>query len=100
MCDGAKPTGISEEGIKYVEGIGEFYNCPIHCIPDSVYSFLDTYDILEKYPNSSPPIGEFNPRYLESLKVYESNIKRMSAPQEKPQKELHKSNISKMKKLM
>lgn len=86
--------------VHYIDGVGEFYACPVQCIPESVYSFLSRYDYYEKYPNSAPSFEDVNPRYLEALKVYESTIKKMTAPQEKPKKELHKSNISKMKTLM
>ena len=90
----------SDDAVIYLDGVGEFYTCPIQCIPQSVYSFLERYDYYEKYPNSAPSFEDVNPRYLESLKVYESNMRQMTAPQEKPKKELHKSNISKMKSLM
>jgi hypothetical protein len=83
-----------------MDEIGEFYACPIQCIPQSVYSFLERYDYYEKYPNSAPSFEDVNPRYLEALKVYESNMKNMSAPKEVKKKDVHKSNISKMKSLM
>ena len=93
--------GVDKDvAVYYMDGVGEFYACPVQCIPESVYSFLARYDYYEKYPNSAPSFEEVNPRYLEALKVYESNIRKMTAPQEKPQKELHKSNISRMRSLI
>jgi hypothetical protein len=101
MCDGVNSIGVSDESVKFIPEVGEFYNCPIHCIPESVYSFLRTYDVLEKYPASAPnSIEDFNPRYLEALREYESNMKKMTAPKEVKKKDVHKSNISKMKSLM
>jgi len=58
--------------VHYEEGIGQFYSCPVNFIPNSVHTFLDRYDFCEKYPNSSLPYSEVNPRYWEAVKVYDS----------------------------
>jgi hypothetical protein len=90
----------SDTPVKYLEGVGEFYACPIQFVPQSVYSFLERYDYYEKYPSGAPSFEAVNPRYLEALKVYESTMQKLSAPQEKPKKDLHKSNVSRMNALI
>ena len=90
----------SDKSVLYLDGIGEFYACPIKFIPESVYSFIEMYDYYEKYPNSAPSFDDVNPRYLQALKLYESTTREMSSPKEKPKKDVHKSNISKMRSLM
>jgi len=40
--------GDSDTPVHYMDGVGEFYACPVQFVPQSVYSFLERYDYYEK----------------------------------------------------
>lgn len=64
--------GENQSPVFYHPDVGEFYSCPIRFIPNSVHTFLDMYDYIEKYPASAPSYEDVNPRFWASVKFYEN----------------------------
>ena len=90
----------SESSVFYHEDIGEFYACPLKFISQSVIRFFKEYDTYAKFPNSAPnSYGEFNPRFLEAVFLYDGFIADIKAPKEsKPP--IGDDNMAKMRKLL
>ncbi len=92
-----------EEGdydVFYHPLVGEFGVCPIKCIPDSVYSFLELYDYCEKYPSTAPTYDKVNPRYWEATKLYDSFMNELKEDKSETEDKEEDERMARMRKLM
>lgn len=96
-CDGLQ----EDASVFFHPLLGEFGSCPMKFVSNSIHSFLEQYDLYEKYPSSAPTYGKLNPRYWEAVKFYENfraEIRQKKQPS-KPTQEDTSNNMSKMRKL-
>ena len=75
----AQPT-FEEVDNKIVDGkkvktITKYWNCPVRFIPSSIMYFLDQYAFYQDFKGAFiPAYDEINPRFMEALKYYKSEI--------------------------